>query len=407
MGTRQARPAPKRRVTVIAAATVAAAAVIGALAVPLVASAQVDLPDKSVEELLEFARESTVDAMSGTIEQSSQLGLPDLEGLMGDDGGSESDAASAAGLADALDLLTGSHTANVYVDGERARLQVLDRLAERNVYVDGEAGEVWFVDSETQTATRFAMTGDREAFLLEMESRADQARAEAEQRLDEAGEALPTPEQMLDEALSRLDDSTEVSVGTDGLVAGREVYELVLEPRTDDTLVGEVRFAIDGETGVALAASVTPRGTDQPAFRVAFTDVSFETPDASLLAFAPSDGISVVEEDVPYPTPEQIDLWMQRHEEGAPPVDGEAGHVVHGEGWSAVAELPAGDVSVFGEQVPGGTEGASVLQQLTRAVDGGRVLETALLTVLFTDDGRVLVGAVTADHLVDVAAGGA
>ena len=39
------------------------------------------------------------------------------------------------------------------------------------------------------------------------------------------------------------------AVGTDARVAGRDVYELVLTPRTEDTLVGEIRFAIDGENG--------------------------------------------------------------------------------------------------------------------------------------------------------------
>ena len=60
-------------------------------------------------------------------------------------------------------------------------------------------------------------------------------------------DTLPTPDEMLDQALSRLDETTEVTVGTDSRVAGRDVYELILAPRTDDTLVGEVRFAIDGE----------------------------------------------------------------------------------------------------------------------------------------------------------------
>jgi hypothetical protein len=39
-------------------------------------------------------------------------------------------------------------------------------------------------------------------------------------------------------------------------------------------------------------------------------------------------------------------------------------------------------------------------------VDGGRVLETSLVTMMITDDGRMLVGAVPAERLVDVAAGG-
>ena len=47
-----------------------------------------------------------------------------------------------------------------------------------------------------------------------------------------------------------------------------------------------------------------------------------------------------------------------------------------------------------------------MLGTLTEPVDGGRILQTSLVTVLFTDDGRVLAGAVTADHLLDAAASG-
>ena len=98
-----------------------------------------------------------------------------------------------------------------------------------------------------------------------------------------------------------------MSVGTDARVAGREVYELVLEPQDPDTLVGEVSVSIDGENGVPLAASVTARGADEPAFSVAFTDVSFEAPDASVFAFDPPEGTTVTEHEVPVPTVAELE----------------------------------------------------------------------------------------------------
>ena len=42
-------------------------------------------------------------------------------------------------------------------------------------------------------------------------------------------------------------------------------------------------------------------------------------------------------------------------------------------------------------------EQLAMLESVTTAVDGGRVLQTSLVTVLITDDGRVLAGAVPAD----------
>ena len=299
-------------------AAVAVPALVGAaVLVPMAASGAVDLPDKTPEELLEFAAASEVDALSGTIEQTSELGLPDVEALLGPD-----DAEADAGMDDLLALITGSHTAKVYLDGRDARLQVLDQLAERNVYVDGDAGTIWYVDSESASAVRF---------VLPSEAELDQLKAEAERAPVPDDAVVPTPDQMLDQALASLEESTEVTVGTDARVAGREVYELILAPRTDDTLVGEVRVAIDGETGVALAASVTARGAGAPAFEVAFTQVDFAAPDASVFAFEPAEGVTVTEERIPLPHAGDHDSEM--------PTDA-AAPVVLGEGWSTVVELP-------------------------------------------------------------------
>jgi hypothetical protein len=268
----------------------------------------------------------------------------------------------------------------VYLDGESGRLQVLDRLGERNVYVDGAAQRIWYVDSETQTATKLNLPADSQKDTAEPEH------------------TLPTPDEMLHESLTRLDKSTQMTVGTDSRVAGREVYELILKPRSADTLVGEVRFAIDGQNGVALAASITPRGASAPAFEIAFTQVDFTAPDPAVFAFTPGSGIAVTEKDITPPSG------------GDAPHDGtktDAGPQVFGDGWSAVVELPSAPGTagqgVFSGMTP---EQRSMLDSITTAVDGGRVLQTALVSVLITDDGRVLAGAVPASRLAEAATTG-
>lgn len=421
-------------------------AIAAAVLVPMQATAAVDLPDKTVEELLEFAESSDVDALSGTIEQRSELGLPDLGALTGGAGGSggmgpggsgsdesadgETDAAASATLEDLISLATGSFDAKVYLDGDLSRLQVLDRMAERNVYLSPD--EAWFVDSETQTATRLTVPADADLDALEAdleaeaERLADEAKAKAEAELPD-GEQLPTPQQLLDRALERLDETTEVSVGTDGRVAGRDAYELVLEPRTDETLVGEIRIAIDGENGAALAASVTARGATEPAFSTGFADVSFAAPDASVFAFEPADGFTVTEEELPIPSAQEWEQWKADAEgdDGvAPDAHGDLPEpVVHGEGWATVVELDAaaamaaiaehqgdaGDGSGDAAEGPGDeqlAEASAALEALTTPVDGGRALQTSLLSVLITDDGRVLAGSVPVDALVEYAAAG-
>ncbi|WP_430647171.1 LolA family protein [Agromyces sp. GXS1127] len=435
------RTGPSRARIVVPAVGVPVAIAVAVL-VPMQANATVDLPDLTAEELVEFAHTSDVDALSGAIEQRSELGLPDLGSLMGgsraaaDD--AEADAAASDALTDLVSLATGSFDANVYLDGDSARLQVLDRMAERNVYVN--PGEAWFVDSESQTATRLSVDDDAdlEGLEAELDRLADEAEADAEAALPD-GEQLPTPQQLLDRALDRLDETTEVSVGTDGRVAGRDAYELLLEPRTDETLVGEIRIAIDGENGAALAASVTARGAEAPAFEVAFTEVSFEAPDASVFAFEPSDAYAVEEEVLPLPTVDELrqriaDVEARAAEgtEGGTDAAPDLPHpIVHGGGWATAVEIDAATAATLmaehraggtGDEPPGTgdaeavapateppfTEGEALdlLDALTTPVDGGRALQTSLLSVLFTDDGRVLAGSVPVGTLVGYAGSG-
>jgi hypothetical protein len=447
MSPRTAGPS-RIRARVLVPAIGVPVAIAAAVLVPMQATAAVDLPDKTVEELIEFAKASDVDAFSGTIEQRSELGLPDLGALTGGAGGSggmgpdegsddgETDAAASATLDDLISLATGSFDAKVYLDGDQARLQVLDRMAERNVYLGPD--EAWFVDSETQTATRLTVPADADLDAIEAdleaeaERLADEAKAKAESELPD-GEQLPTPQQLLDRALDRLDETTEVLVGTDGRVAGRDAYELVLEPRTDETLVGEIRVAIDGENGAALAASVTARGASDPAFSTGFTEVSFSAPDASVFAFEPADGFTVTEEELPVPTAEEWEQWKAgavARAEGddavAPDAHGDLPEpVVHGEGWATVIEMDAaaamaaiaehsaeaGEAGGSGDAAEGPgeeqfAEASAALEALTTPVDGGRALQTSLLSVLITDDGRVLAGSVPVDTLVEYAAAG-
>ncbi|MGZ0710938.1 LolA family protein (plasmid) [Coraliomargarita sp. W4R53] len=380
MTSRTKRVSPRtgrRSLLAIPAIAVPTALIAAAVLIPNAASGAVDLPDLTPQELIEFASTSDVDQLSGTIEQTADLGLPDFSSLSTSFGAEPATADdSAADIEDLLSLATGSYTAKVYLDGDSARLQVLDSLAERNVYLDGESQTGWFVDSESQTATKLTLA------------------ERAEPGLDDTYE-LETPQTTLEEALANLDESTVVTVGSDASVAGRDAYELILEPRSDDTLVGSINFAIDGETGLALAASVTAAGSSEPAFSLAFTDVSLDAPEASTLIFEPSSSMTISEEEIALPS---------GHER-----DGEEASAlqmsVTGEGWSRVVEMSAasdGDSYALDKLT---AEQQTMLESFTTGVDGGRIFETALLTVLLADDGRIFAGAVPADVLVDAASG--
>ncbi|WP_323959754.1 LolA family protein [Arthrobacter sp. JZ12] len=351
-------------------AAVAAGAIgAAALVVPLTANAAVDLPDKTAAEVLELVRDKSVDAFSGTVEQTSNLGLPDLSALGGSvggggvggsgsnsDGDSETSPASAA-----VELLTGSHTAQVFVSGkDQARLQVLDQLDERNVIRNGN--ELWYYNSD-----------ENEAFHAVIEDHQEH----------DAGTSAPND--LADRLLAKIDPTTEVTVGSDRMVAGRAVYDLVLTPRSADTLVQAVSVAVDGETGLPLGVTVTADGSSDPAFSSTFTDISYAEPDAGLFTFTPPEGATVTEIE-----PEDHGEHQRSHEHQKP--DGEKPTVI-GEGWDAVVVLAAGQQEIPDE-----------LAQLSTPVESGRLVSTTLVNVLITDDGRILAGSVTPERLQAVAA---
>ena len=379
------------------AIVVPAVIVAGVLAVPLQAGAAVDLPDKTPEQVLLMVSDSNVSALSGTVEKTAELGLPDIDlgaGMsdsmsdsMADsapDGMAERGAAASGALASVLELFSGSHTARVYVDGSdadgsaKARVQIQDRMAERNVVSNGM--DVWAYDSKTNIARHTVVPAD--------------ARATAEAKLGEMAASAPaelsTPSQVAERFLSAIDPSTTVAVGTDGTVAGRTAYELVLTPRATQTLVETVSIAVDSETGVPLQVTVRADGQENPAFQVGFTDVDFSTPSAELFEFTPPAGATVEEVALPAMLEQPADQVKSE-------IPAENRPVVTGSGWDAIVTVPAASV-------PAELSANPVMSKLATEVDGGRLFSTALVNVFFADDGRVFAGSVPVE-LLQAAAG--
>jgi hypothetical protein len=215
-----------------------------------------------------------------------------------------------------------------------------------------------------------------------------------------------TPQELAEHLLAKVEPTTAVRVGDDVEVAGRAAYNLILEPRTDATLVGNVAIAVDGETGMPLSVQVTARGADSPSFRAGFTSLSLEAPDDSLFTFVPPPGSTVEELQVPatgWPpgirnpgmmiTPDQLDAIHQHpdgiHQHPAPPT-------VTGKGWETVVEIPA---AAAGGRLAGSLLKDPLLSQAAVVVPGGRLLSTTLFNVLITDDGRIFAGMVPPDRL--------
>ena len=368
------------------AVVVPAVIAAGVLSGSLPASAGDPLPEKTPQQVLLMIAQHGEKSLSGTLEQSSEMGLPELP-------------KAGAGSPETawLELLTGPHTARVYRDGpEKARVQIMDRMAERNAVRNGD--ELWFYNSKDNTAAHAQLPADAGA------------------RHEARPGTVATPEDVADKLLAKLDASTEVTVGPDVQVAGRAAYNLLLTPASDATLVDSVAVAVDGESGLPLGVEVKARGQAEPAFSVAYTSLTLEAPDAAIFNFTPPPGATV--EEIPVPD----------HKSAAalPPSDAAAAKAarrptVTGTGWASVLEFPAGALALPGQAQPqdgaldpatanplkpglsdqeGTRSGAAaLLEQAAVSVPGGRLLSTSLVNVLILDDGRILAGSVPVERL--------
>jgi outer membrane lipoprotein-sorting protein len=373
---------PAMRWLVPAAATavvIGGGAAIGTLS----AAAEPALPPRSAAQLLVDLQTAKVDGFSGTVVQRADLGLPVLPGIGG------------SGSSDLTALVSGTHTLRVWYAGpDHARVALLGTLGESDVIRNGS--DVWTWRSQSNQAAHYKLPGSTET------GHPDPA----------SPTGLPsTPQEAADLALAAIDPSTRVTVGRSASIAGRDAYELVLNPRDTTSLVDQVRIAIDAKEHVPLRFEVFAVGADEPAFKLAFTQVDFNRPNDSQFTFNPPPGAKVTEGEGTG-RPEQKP-WSGSDKATTP--------TTVGTGWTTVvvartpAELPGAQRPDNAPAQPGGAgptsplAAADLLGGLFPKVSGdwgsGRLLTTKLVNVLLTDDGRVLAGAVTPQRLYEVAKG--
>ncbi|WP_242448166.1 hypothetical protein [Cellulomonas sp. WB94] len=391
-----------------------AALVAGAfIAPPLIASAgDRGLPPVTPEQLLAQVAAAQPTALSGTVVYTARLGLPEIP-------------FASAGGADPIVLLGGSSTMRVWSDGaDRSRVALLGATSEYSVVRDG--AQAWTYSSADDAAVHYALSAADAARYDKLSS---DLRATTE---SPAAGALPTPEDAARAALAHADTTSVVTLDAQTTVAGRAAYQLVVTPRSTDTLVARIVVAIDAVTSTPLRVQAwSTQDTTAPALELGFTDVRFATPDPSVLAFSAPAGATVKEVVVPLPDKSAMVSPAPAPTPGTLP-DGVS---VTGTGWATVvtlahvdvASLVAGDpaalTGALGTRPTIGSESAQGLiqefgpsdgkgpgdkftldtaalyQQLTTEVPEGRLLSSALVSVLVTTDGRVLIGAVPAETL--------
>jgi outer membrane lipoprotein-sorting protein len=384
----------------VPAAAVPAVIAAGVLVGSMPARAGDPLPAKTPAEVIALLAGHRTHTFSGTIEQSSELGLPELPAT-----GPTSGPASPGGAASAMEFLTGEHTARVFMDGKtKARIQVVDRLAERDVIRRGN--DVWLYSSKDNSAAHLTLPGYAADLPLTQPPLADQGNT-GTPPLNTPQAVVPvppTPQDLAEKFLAAADSSTAVSVGPDVTAAGRPAYNLLLEPRTGDTLVGKVAIAVDAANGMPLSVEVTARGAAQPAFSAGFTSLSLDAPDDALFNFVPPPGSTVEELQVRHSHHWPLSSGFPGNpgihvtpDNAARSIKDKVRPYLTGAGWETVVEIPAeaGTASTMDALLSRNP----LLSQAVVAVPGGRLFSSTLFTVLFSDDGRIFAGMVPPERL--------
>ena len=351
------------------------AAVVGLVAaVPNLASAAPPpLAPLSAQQLIAKVHQAQVNTLSGTIDLTANLGIPNLSALTDAAGGGRH---GSTGF-NPTSLLSGSHRALVWFDGpDRNRVALLQTMAETDVVHNGQ--NVWTWDSTSKKVDHYALSAPSSTSTS---TSPGAGKAEAN-----AVEPIATPEQMANDLLAQISPSTAVSVTTTDLVADKAAYQLVLSPKAADSTVDRAVIAVEGSSGLPLRVQIFAKGQKKAAIELGFSSIDFSTPAASNFNFTPPPGSTVTDKAVGQHAPATA---APDSTTPAKPTATDTGPVTVGQDWSTVAIFSGVTLPPqAGEFLRAGTP-----------VSGGTLIETPLINVLVLNDGRIAVGAVNASAL--------
>ncbi|GHE47514.1 DUF2092 domain-containing protein [Streptomyces vinaceus] len=386
----------------VAVAGVAAATV--AMVPAFANSGGPDLPKMTAQQLIEKVAASDVQQLSGSAKISTDLGLPKLaSGLLGGAGGGGVAGGSANPEDKIAQLANGSHTVRVAADGpDRQKLTFVDGKDEYSLIHNG--ADVWGYDSKANEVWH----------EKNPEAAAGKDQKKTAERLGGA-----SPQQLAQDVLKAAGQTTDVSVGETAQVAGRDAYQLVLKPKQSGSTVGSVKIAVDAANGVPLRVQLLAAEGGKPIVDAGFTKVDFAKPSADTFAFTAPKGAKVTEgaaeagKDGHGKEFKGLDAFpgLDALTGGMGGKDGKGGETkVLGEGWATIARIDTGagkGLQELENSKDAPKEAKQFLDSLGGKVNGkfgeGRVFKTRLVNALITDDGKVYVGAVTKDALVQAA----
>jgi len=263
---------------VAVAGIVAAATAVASASIP-------SLPHRTAAQLLAEVSQGPgkpLGPFTATVQETANLGLPQLPQAAQPDG--------AAGLT------SGTQSVTVwYGDPQHIRIAEPLQAGESDLRLNGRT--LWLWSSKTQTATKLTLP----AHFTGVPGHGGNGVSPPPGPTASAG-ASPsslTPQAAASQALKALGPSTVVAVQSNADVAGQAAYQLALEPRSSQSLIGKVLIAIDASRHIPLRVEVFGRGSAGLVYSVGFTSLAFGAPASSNFTFTPPPGATVKTQVVP------------------------------------------------------------------------------------------------------------
>jgi outer membrane lipoprotein-sorting protein len=306
-------------------------------------------PDQLISQL----RAPYPGGYSGTFTSTVELGLPrPVSSVL--------TAAAPDGA-----LLRGSHSMRYWYGGpDRQRVAVITQTSEQDVFRNGST--VWQWDTASRVAQRSTVAASPEGAVP----------------LQLASAAALSPPQLASQILDLVGKDSDTTLRSGVSATDRPTYELVVHPDSAASRIGEVHIQVDGRQAVPLGVQIYSLTDDQnPVLDVSFQTINYARPAGQNFDFVPPAGATIRTSaaDAPAAVLDEVTTL--------------------GTGWTTVMSYRSSGAS--GKQLADVAQG--LLGDGAHRVKGrwgkGRLLYTPILTVLVTDKGRIVVGAVTADVL--------
>jgi len=329
----------------------------------LTSAADAALKPRPVSQLILDVKQANLAHGSGTIVQTSDLGLPALPDI------------ATAGGSNLTSLLSGTHTLRFWYGGpKQLRLALLSQFGETDLIHNGST--LWQWTSASKSATQWTLP----------------ARDGGVMKKRQLPTATATPPEVAKKAMSAATKSTSITAGPTTTVAGRKAYQLVVTPNSGTTLISSIRIAIDGSTHIPTRVEVFAKGKTDPVFEIAFSSFDTGTPPASVFAFNPPAGTKVTKKSLSDLSGMSMHRSMVR--DHGKLMARPQGVKVVGSGWDSVLVAKAPQVQ---SMIAKDGMIAGILKKLP-AVSGswgsGHLFQGTAFSAVLTDDGRIAVGAV-------------